>query len=99
MTKRARGGYTGERLSRPTGPAWPSCGGLGQYTVATQCGRESKAVVPASLIDSLRGNAEEEIIGGGCRTPLLARYIVDKEKTLRAARRSFEDGDPEWKPY
>jgi len=78
-------------------------GGLGRFTVATQCGQESQAVVPASLIDSSRGDDEEEIIVGGCLTPLPARYIVDEEKTLRAARRFYQDGalEPslEWEPY
>ena len=78
-------------------------GGLGRFTVATQCGRESQAVVPASLIDSRRGDDEEEIIIGGCLTPLPARYIVDEEKTLRAAQRFYQDGalEPslEWEPY
>jgi Immunity protein Imm1 len=78
-------------------------GGLGRYTVATQCGRESQAVVPASLFDSSRGDDEEELIVGGCTTPLPARYIVDEEKTLRAAQRFYQDGtleaSLEWEPY
>jgi len=78
-------------------------GGLGRYTAATQCGRESQAVVPASLIDSARGDDTEEIIVGGCATPLPARYIVDEEKVLRAAQRFYQDGslEPslEWEPY
>jgi hypothetical protein len=78
-------------------------GGLGRFTVATQCGKESLAVVPASLVDSTRGDEEEEIIIGGCLTPLPARYIVDEEKALRAARRFYQDGvlEPslEWEPY
>jgi hypothetical protein len=78
-------------------------GGLGRFTVATQCGRESEAVVPASLIDPTRGDDTEEIIVGGCATPLPARFIIDEEKALRAARRFYQDGglDPslEWEPY
>jgi hypothetical protein len=78
-------------------------GGLGRYTVATQCGRESKGVVPASLIDSARGHEKEDIIVGGCRTPLAAQYIVDEETTLLAAKRFYDDGglEPslEWEPY
>jgi hypothetical protein len=78
-------------------------GGLGRFTVATQCGRESQAVVPASLIDSTRGGEREEIIIGGCLTPLPARYIVDEEKTLLAAQRFYANGDLEpsleWEPY
>jgi hypothetical protein len=78
-------------------------GGLGWFTVATQCGRESQSVVPASLTDSTRGDDEVEIIVGGCATPLPARYVVDQEKTLRAARRFYQDGglEPslEWEAY
>jgi Immunity protein Imm1 len=77
-------------------------GGLGWFTVGTQCGRASRTVVPASLTDPRRGDDEQEIIIGGCTTPLPARYIVDQETTLRAARRFFEDGglEPslEWEP-
>jgi hypothetical protein len=78
-------------------------GGLGRYTLATQCGREPKTVVPASLIDSARGDEKEDLIVGGCQTPLPARYIVDEKKTLKAARRFYQDGvlEPslEWEPY
>src|SRR5206468_433170 len=65
-------------------------GGLGRFTAATQCGRESRAVVPASLVDTARGDDVEEIIVGGCRTPLPARFIVDEEKVLRAAQRFYQ---------
>jgi hypothetical protein len=78
-------------------------GGLGRFTVATQCGGESQAVVPASLINNARGDDTEEIIVGGCLTPLPAQYIVDEEKTLKAAQRFYLDGslEPtlEWEPY
>jgi hypothetical protein len=78
-------------------------GGMGRFTVATQCGRESNAVMPASLLDTARGNGEEDIVIGGCLTPLPARYIVDEDKMMRAARRFYVDGslEPslEWEPY
>jgi len=78
-------------------------GGLGRFTIATQCGRESQAVLPASLIDPSRGNDQEEIIVSGCRTLLPAQYIVDEKRTLRAAQRFYQDGglEPslEWEPY
>ena len=60
-------------------------GGLGRFTVATQCGRESQAVVPASLIDSTVGRRR-----GAHRRwmpdTVARRYIVDKEKTSVARR-------------
>lgn len=70
-------------------------GGAGRFTVGTQTGPDSQAVTPATLMDSARGGDEEEVIIGGGATLMPALYIVDEDKTLRAAEKFYQDGSLE----
>jgi hypothetical protein len=77
-------------------------GANGRFTAASQTGRCSPCVA-ASLIDRGRGDAEEDVMIGGCETSLPARYIlIDQGRIFRAAERFFKDGglvpSLEWEP-
>jgi hypothetical protein len=77
-------------------------GGQGRFHVSTQS-EPGSVTASASLIDSSRGEVEEDIVLGGSLTTLPACYIVDEERVLRSVHRFCHDGvlDPalEWEPY
>ena len=72
-------------------------GGRGRFHVQLTYPRGAE---PCNLLltNPSRSSDTEELIVGGVSTPLPAQLIVEEARTLRAARRFFQDGtaDPQF---